>query len=155
MTPAARAGATHDMTEYDLQNPFLESLGTRLDAWRDGYAEMRLPITPALQNRAGVVQGGVICTLLDAAAGYAGLFMPPGQPGVHSLTLSLTTNFLENGRGGLLTAKGYVDRRGGAIYFAHAEVMLDGELLVATAMGTYRYVRPGDKCGGGAGMPRE
>jgi uncharacterized protein (TIGR00369 family) len=133
------------MTEYDLQNPFLESLGARLRAWRDGYAEMDLPLSPTLQNRAGVVQGGVICTLLDATAGYAGLYMPPGEPSVHSLTLSLTTNFLENGLGALLTAKGYVERRGGAIYFARAEVMLDDELLVATAVGTYRYVRSGDK----------
>jgi uncharacterized protein (TIGR00369 family) len=133
------------MTDYDLNNPFLENLGVRLRAWRDGYAEMSLPLSPTLQNRIGVVQGGAICALLDAAAGYAGLFMPPGAPCTHSLTLSLTTNFLENGKGALLTGKGYVERRGGAIYFARAEVWLDDDLLVATAMGTYRYVRSGDK----------
>jgi uncharacterized protein (TIGR00369 family) len=140
-----RAAARYDMTEYDLQNPFLENLGVRLLAWREGHAEMSLPLTPTHQNRAGAVQGGVICTLLDAAAGYAGLFMPPGELCVHSLTLSLTTNFLENGKGALLTGKGYVDRRGGAIYFARSEAWLDGELLVATAIGTFRYVRSGDK----------
>lgn len=133
------------MTELDLQNPFLENLGARLLAWREGYAEMSLPLTPTLQNRAGVVQGGVICTLLDAAAGYAGLFMPPGEPVAHGLTLSLTTNFIENGKGARLTGKGYIERRGGAIYFARAEAWLDDTLLLATAIGTYRYVRSGDK----------
>jgi uncharacterized protein (TIGR00369 family) len=133
------------MTEHELNNPFLESLGARLVEWRDGYAEMSLPVSPTLQNRSGSVQGGAICTLLDAVGGYAGLFMPPGEPWAHSLTLSLTTNFLDNRKGAVLTAKGHVERRGGAIYFARAEVWLDGELLVATAMGTYRYLRLGDK----------
>jgi acyl-coenzyme A thioesterase PaaI-like protein len=129
------------MTEYDLQNPFLENIGTRLLTWREGYAEMSVPLSPILQNRVGVVQGGVICTLLDAAAGYAGLFMPPGTPCVHSLTLS----------GERLTAKGYVERRGGAIYFARAEAWLDDAMLVATAIGTYRYVRSDARWGQGAG----
>lgn len=133
------------MTEHDLNNPFLENLGARLVAWRDGYAEMSLPVSPTLQNRIGAVQGGAICTLLDAVGGYAGLFVPPGESCAHGLTVSLTTNFLDNGKGALLTAKGHVERRGGCIYFSRAEVWLDDELLLATAMGTYRYLRSGDK----------
>jgi uncharacterized protein (TIGR00369 family) len=140
-----RAAAGEEKAGHDLQNPFLESLGASLRAWREGYAEMDVPLSPTLLNRAGVVQGGVICTLLDAAAGYAGLFMPSGEPSAHGLTVSLTTNFLENGRGSRLTGKGFMERRGGAIYFARAEVWLDDELLVATAIGTYRYLRTGDK----------
>jgi acyl-coenzyme A thioesterase PaaI-like protein len=88
------------------------------------------------------VQGGAICALLDAAAGYAGLYTPPGEPCVHGLTLSLTTNFLANGLGEVLTAKGYMDKKGGIVYFARAEIWLDDEVLLATAMGAFRYRRP-------------
>lgn len=119
-------------------------LGTTLLHWRDGYAEMQLPILPILQNRSGVVQGGVICTLLDAAAGYAGLYTPPDEPPVHSLTLSLTSNFLAAGKGSMLIGKGYMEKKGGMIYFAHAEVWVDGAELIATAIGTFRYLRPND-----------
>jgi acyl-coenzyme A thioesterase PaaI-like protein len=142
------------MSEDELNNPFLENLGARLVAWRDGYAEMSLPLSPTLQNRSGAVQGGAICTLLDAVGGYAGLFMPPGAPWVHSLTVSLTTNFLDNREGALLTGKGYVERRGGAIYFSRAEVWLDDALLLATAMGTYRYLRAGERCEAQGGYGR-
>jgi uncharacterized protein (TIGR00369 family) len=129
------------MNELDLHNPLLEFLGVSLTKWSDGYAEMRLPLTPVLLNRTGVVQGGVICTLLDAAAGYAGLYAPPGGDRVHSATLSLTSNFLSNGVGSFLTGKGTVEKKGHKIYFSRAEVWLDDELLVATGIGTFKYLR--------------
>jgi uncharacterized protein (TIGR00369 family) len=129
------------MNELNLHNPLLEFLGVSLTAWNDGSAEMRLPLTPVLLNRSGVVQGGVICTLLDAVAGYAGLYAPSGQDMKHSVTLSLTSNFLSNGVGGFLKGKGTVEKRGHKIYFSRAEVWLDDELLVATGIGTFKYLR--------------
>jgi uncharacterized protein (TIGR00369 family) len=138
--PAA-LGQMNDMTKHELNNPFLEALGASLVAWRDGYVEMRLPLSPMLQNRSGVVQGGAISTLLDAAAGYAGLYSAPGEKCVHSQTLSLTSNFLTNGKGEVLTGKGYVEKKGGSVYFARAEVWLDEDVLMATAIGTFRYLR--------------
>ena len=134
------------MTEHELSNPFLEAFGTRLVEWRDGYVEMTLPLSSTLVNRSGVVQGGAICSLLDAAAGYTGLYTPPGEARVHGLTLSLTTNFMANGTGSALTAKGYMEKKGGTVYFARAEVWLDGEVLLATAIGTYRYLNSRAVC---------
>lgn len=124
-----------------LQNPLLEFLGVTLVAWEDGFVEMKLPLNPNLLNRSGVVQGGVLCTLLDAVAGYAGLYAPPEGKLKHGVTLSLTSNFLSNGVGAILTGKGTVERSGGTIYFSRAEVWLDDDLLIATAMGTFRYLR--------------
>lgn len=124
-----------------LQNPLLEYLGVSLRDWREGYVEMQLPLQPHLLNRSGVVHGGVICALLDAVAGYSGLYAPPGAEPKHGVTLSLTSNFLNNGVGSMLTGKGTVERSGGSIYFSRAEVWLDEKLLVATAVGTFRYLR--------------
>lgn len=126
---------------HDLLNPFLESLGLTLRSWSDGLAEFRMPVSPRVGNRSGRIQGGVICTLLDAAAGYSGLYRPPGEPLAHSVTLSLTTNFLASGQGAELKAIGRLQRRGRDVYFAQAEVWLDEETLLATALGTFKYLR--------------
>lgn len=125
----------------ELHNPLLEFLGVVATSWRDGHIEMQLPLQPHMLNRSGVVHGGIICTMLDAAGGYCGLHSREGDDRRHGVTLSLTTNFLNNGVGKILTAKGTIDRRGRAIYFSRAEVWLDDDLLVATAIGTYRYLK--------------
>jgi uncharacterized protein (TIGR00369 family) len=126
---------------HALDNPFLEWMGVRLTAWSQDHAEMRLDIAPRLGNRSGRVQGGVMCTLLDAVAGYAGLHAPEGEPAKQSVSLSLTTNFLATGEGRVLVAKGAIDRKGRGIYFARSEVWLDDALLLATAIGTFKYLR--------------
>lgn len=127
--------------ELKLDNPFLEAIGARLVEWRKDYVELDLAVLPMMRNRTGVVQGGVMCTLLDAAAGYAGLYAAPDMPAVHGVTLSLTTNFLFNGMGETLTCKGFLERKGRSVYFSRAELWLDQNTLVATAVGTFRYQR--------------
>lgn len=125
----------------DLENPFLESLGIRLVKWQDGYAEMHLPVAPGLTNRTGRIHGGVICTLLDSVCGYCGQYSAPGEPKVKAVTLSLTTQFIGNVDDGLIIAKGFMVRRGRSVYFSRAEVWMDNEELLATAVGTFKYVK--------------
>jgi uncharacterized protein (TIGR00369 family) len=125
-----------------IDNPFLEWMGVTLHAWSPGYAEMRLPCSGELSNRTSRVHGGVLCTLLDSVSGYSGLYAPPGEPALRALTLSLTTNFLDAADGDVLTAKGYVVRKGRSVFFARAEVWLDETRLLATSVGTFKYLRP-------------
>lgn len=124
-----------------INNPFLEWLGTKLVRFQDGYAEMRLGYEPNFCNRTGRIQGGVICTLIDASAGYSGLFNLSGAPHRNSVTLSLTTNFIKTCNGTVLTAKGYMQHRGNGIYFARGEVWMDEKELLATGVGTFKYLR--------------
>ncbi len=124
---------------FTLANPFLELLGARLQAWNEGYAEISLPMSDALQNRSGAIQGGVLCTLLDCTAGYSGLYSHRGEPLIHGLTVSFSVQFIANKNGSMLTSKGYLQKTGTSLYFARSEVWLDSELLLATAMGTFRY----------------
>ncbi|WP_128112523.1 PaaI family thioesterase [Polynucleobacter necessarius] len=126
---------------HQIDNPFLESLGVTLTEWRPDYAEMQLEIAPNLQNRIGRIQGGVMCTLLDAVLGYAGLYVAPGEPALKNVTLSITTNFLNSAEGKALTAKGFIERKGRGIYFARGEVWLDSSTLLATGVGTFKYIR--------------
>ena len=130
------------MSVRPLDNPFLESLGVQLAVWRAGYVELTMPIDGSKLNRQGVLQGGAVATMLDAAAGYAGIFSEPGEPALHAFTLSLTTSFLDRGIGQRVTAKGMLERKGKSIYFARAEAWVDDRLLIATAQGTFKYSTP-------------
>ncbi len=122
-----------------MSNPFLNNLGIEHTMWSEGYTEFRLGIAPTLLNRRGVLQGGVIATLLDVACGYAGLYSADPQRLVHGVTLSLTLNFLERGVGEWVIAKGFLERSGGNIYFARGEAWTNARVLIATAQGTFKY----------------
>ena len=124
-----------------IPNPFLEFLGARMTRWDEALVAFELPMRPQFLNRSGRVQGGVLCTLLDTAAGYAGVWVPDGTPQVHAVTLSLTTQFLNSGTGDRLVSRGQVMRRGRGIFFASSEVLLDGDVVLASAVGTFKYVR--------------
>lgn len=131
---------------HELRNPFLKFLGVTIDCWRENEVALRLKIEPDFVNRTGRVHGGVLCSLLDAGLGYAGLFTPPGATALHSVTLSLTTNFLDSGAGKNLIVKGKITRMGKRIYFSEAHAWVDESLLVATAMGAFKYVSSGREC---------
>ena len=128
-----------EATPFD--NPFLQFLGARLVHWAEDVAEFQLPLRAELMNRIGQVQGGVLCALLDAAAGYAGVYVPPGEPKRNGVTLSLATNFLAAGHGATLIAMGMVQRKGNSVFFARSEVRLESGLVLATAIGSFKFVR--------------
>jgi uncharacterized protein (TIGR00369 family) len=127
------------MSDYPNDSPFLESLGVRLTQWWEGYAEFSMRIDTSKLNRQGVLQGGAIATLLDAAAGFAGVCAKPGQAARHGFTLSLTINYLDKGLGEYATAKGFLERRGRSVFFSRGEAWVDDRILIATAQGTFKY----------------
>ncbi|WP_322041875.1 PaaI family thioesterase [Paraburkholderia sp. J67] len=131
------------MPQFAVDNPFLETLGVSIVQWREGYVELLMPIDGSKLNRQGVLQGGAIATLLDAAAGYSGLYAPADAPKRHGFTLSLTTNYLDKGLGEFVRAKGFLERGGRSIFFARAEAWVDDRLLIASAQGTFKYSKTG------------
>jgi uncharacterized protein (TIGR00369 family) len=52
--------------------PFGAMLGTRLDAFEPGGAQLSLPMSPKLLQQDGLVHGGVLAYLADNALTYAG-----------------------------------------------------------------------------------
>lgn len=118
---------------------FAVLVGYRLVDWRPDAATVTLAFGRKHLNRSGVVHGGVLTTLIDAACGYAGCWAPPDAPLRRAFTLSLTTHFIATPRGSTLTCIAR-NRGGGArIYFAAAEVTDDEGRLVASGEGTFRY----------------
>jgi uncharacterized protein (TIGR00369 family) len=128
------------ITEIDrVGNPFLDTLGARLDAWRPGYAEFSLVIESRHLNRQGTLQGGVISTLLDVACGYAGLYAAEGETDRHASTLALSLNFISKAAGGVVRARGLYKGGGARIFFAQGELVSDTGELIAMASGTFKY----------------
>lgn len=125
-------------TSLAIDNPFLSLLGVHLVQWREGYSEFHLPLREQLLNRQGVIQGGVLATLLDVACGYAGLYSPDQQIPLQAHTVALSVNFVNKGRSGLLVTKGYLVQRGRSIFFARGEVWMGADTLLATAQGSFK-----------------
>ncbi len=137
LEPTPRVGNDH-VTD----NPFLELIDAKLVGWEEGYSEFHLPVHAKLLNRQGVLQGGVISTLLDAACGYAGLYAPPGAQTMHGHTVSLTVNFMNKATAGTVIAKGFLEQRGRSMFFSRGEAWLDNHLLLATSQACFKLIGP-------------
>ena len=130
---------------------FQNLLGYRLALWAPDHAVIEYDVDAGHLNRSGVLHGGVLITLLDTAAGYAGCHC--AEPGRirRTLTLSLTTNFVASVTRGRLSIEGRRTGGGRTIFFAAAEARDDAGRLLAGAVGTFRYI---GGSGDAAGMPR-
>jgi uncharacterized protein (TIGR00369 family) len=121
-----------------INNPFLQSIGIELIHWTDGEAEFHLPIQPQHRNRQGMLHGGLIATLLDAACGYAGLYSGEHEEESHGVTVTLNISYLNAAREGTVIAKGQVSRSGRSLYFVQGTLVSDQGELLASAQGAFK-----------------
>ena len=112
-------------------NPLAVALDSRLLALDRTAGIVRLTFNPGpqfIQGR-GVVQGGIVSTMLDFAAAYAALsILPEGQT---AATATMTVNFHGAVRAGLVNATGMVERAGKRLIFARAQIFGDGDRVLA------------------------
>lgn len=120
-------------------NPFIDLLGGTLEVWREGYAEIHLPIKPQLLNSANVVHGGATAALLDTVSGFAGLYNADSSARDFCSTLSLTVSYLEKGMGDRIIGKGFMQRKGRSVFFARGEAWTEQGILIASAQGVFSY----------------
>jgi uncharacterized protein (TIGR00369 family) len=110
-------------------------LGTELRRMDGGEAVVTLELAPHHLNNRGVVHGGVLASLLDSALGAAVISAIPEE--WWCATISLSVQFLEGARRGLLEADARVIRRGGRVAFAEGQVRDETGRLVAAAQGSW------------------
>lgn len=118
------------------ESPFYQLIGLELVELRRGYSRFRLGISDSLRNVSGIVHGGAIAAMADAAMGVAlaTLLDPLVQ---RPITVEMKINYMAPSRGGELTAEGRVVQRGSTLTVAGAEVKSEDGELVALAMGTF------------------
>lgn len=125
--------------KHRSESPFLELLGTEVEEWRDGYARISLIIRPEHLNRAGVIHGGVLATLLDHGGGFCGLYCTNPENRRYGMTLSLSCNFVGQSKTGKVFVTGNRTSSGRRIYFTETEVRTQEGNLLATGSSVHRY----------------
>jgi uncharacterized protein (TIGR00369 family) len=124
---------------------FAKLVGYRLTAWAEGQAEISLTVERRHLNRSGVLHGGVVTSMIDAACGYSGCYTPVAGHVRRAMTLSLTCQFVGAAEeGARLTARARVSGGGRKIFFVSCELRDQEQRLVAQGEGVFRY-RPGSE----------
>ena len=85
-------------------------IGAALGDVRPGWCEIRLPYRADLCQQHGYFHAGIISTVVDSAAGYAGFSLMP--PDTSVLSVEFKINLLAPGDGELLIATGEVVKPG-------------------------------------------
>ena len=124
---------------------FRHLLGYETAAWCEGYAEIGLTIGPDHMNRLGKVHGGVYATLLDAAMGHCVTWCAVPGHTRKSVTMSLTTSFLQGVDQGILTATARLESVDGRIATATGEVRNEAGLLCAVGQASFMYLSGSEK----------
>ncbi|MBF0355038.1 MAG: PaaI family thioesterase [Alphaproteobacteria bacterium] len=98
----------------------MDFMGASLPVIEPGYCEIHLPFKPQLSQQHGFFHGGVIGSIADSAAGYAGYSLMSRDAGV--LTIEYKMNIEAPGDGELLIALGTVIKPGRTITVTKADV---------------------------------
>ncbi len=119
---------------------FRDLIGEEVIQGEDGGTEVQIAVKPFLLNRARVVHGGVICTLMDEAIGWA-VHNSLGEGG-QAVTAELKINFLAAATQGSMIGRGRVIRKGKHLVIGEGDILdLEGRLL-ARGLGTWMIVSP-------------
>ena len=108
----------------------------------DRMGRAMLDIEPRHANRNGMLHGGIIAMLLDAACGFtASMKLGDGVALTPLVTVSLTTQFVAAAQiGTRVTATGFLSGGGRKIAYVHGELRDENDVLVATASGVFKKV---------------
>lgn len=102
--------------------------GFQLTAFEEGVARIEMDAGNRHHKPMGIVHGGILCDLADAAMGVA--FAAALEEGESFVTLQLSASFLRSIREGKLIASGWVVQKGRTAGYAKAEVVgAEGRLL--------------------------
>ena len=140
-------------TEVDGPSGFRQLLGYGVECWRENEAVVSISVGPRHLNRAGNVHGGLITTLIDAAAGFAGCYTPVPGNVRKATTLSMSTQFIAPLNCGRLIASARVTGSGHKIFHVGVDVRDAQGALIATGQCTYKYL-PGSEDPNGQPLAR-
>ena len=135
-------------SEERQQSPFVELIGGKMEEWREGYVRLSLVVEPHHLNPHGVMQGGVITTLMDEAMGgvIASVRGMEEMWAAPHATVDMNVSFLAVARAGdEISVEGRVLKLGRTVAFGEAEARRRGEDdLIAKGRFTFTILRRGD-----------
>jgi uncharacterized protein (TIGR00369 family) len=113
---------------------WMETLGARITEAEPGRVVLELVAGPQHRHGGGVVQGGVITQIADAAMGMSLATLQPD--GIWNTTIELKINFIRPAIDGRLRAVGRVIEMGETLLFSEADVLDEAGRLIARASST-------------------
>lgn len=118
----------YKLIEVVNKSPFFQHLPMQLTSITLDHAQVELKLKECHLQPFGIVHGGVLATLIDAATFWSVFLRLPEDAGMVNIDLKL--NYLKPGSSGLLTAEGHCIRSGRSISYAEARVKnAEGDLL--------------------------
>ena len=120
---------------------WMETLGARISEAEPGRVVVELIAGPQHRHGGGVVQGGVVTQIADAAMGMSLATLQ--EDGMWNTTIELKINFLRPVVEGRLRAVGRVIDLRQTLLFSEADVLDDQDRLVARASSTCMPVPEG------------
>lgn len=112
-------------------NPAFVALAAVLVEGTPGDVLVSFEAGEATAQGNGVVSGGTLAAMLDA--GMAVAVLSALKPGQTCSTISLNVNMLRPGRLGRLYVRAGVEKLGGRVAFAHAQLLNEERVPLATA----------------------
>lgn len=141
LTPRAACAIPASMTERD---DFHALMGFTLLEWRNGFARLALDVQPKHLNRAGILHGGVLLTMLDEVGAMGGLWCSvPGNRRM-AVTVELSGHFTGQANGGRIVAVGEQVSAGRSLFFARCEIRDAPGQVISYGSGTYKWRRGSD-----------
>ncbi len=113
---------------------WMETLGARISESEPGRVVLELDAGPEHRHGGGVVQGGVITQIADAAMGMSLATLQ--EDGVWNTTIELKINFIRPVISGRIRAVGRVVEMKQTLMFSEADVLDEQGRLVARASST-------------------
>jgi uncharacterized protein (TIGR00369 family) len=120
---------------------WMKTLGARITESEPGRAVLELEAGPQHRHGEGVVQGGVIAQIADAAMGITLATLQ--EDGLWNTTIELKINFIRPVVSGRLRAVGRVVEMKQTLMFGEADVLDEQDRLVARASSTCLAVPEG------------
>ena|SRR5947209_4772027 len=112
----------------------MTTMGARLTHVARGEVDITLAFRDDLGQQSGALHAGTVAAIADTACGLAALSAMPEGSGVVSVEFKI--NMLSPATGAEFVAKGRVVRAGRTLTVCTADVIADGERVVATMLAT-------------------
>lgn len=109
-----------EVTESFQRQNFMTFIGGRLADIQEGFCEIHLPYKKELTQQHGYFHAGIISTIADNAAGYAGYSLM--EQGSTVLTVEFKLNLLSPGIGDQLIGVAKVLKHGKTLTICRSEV---------------------------------
>ena len=109
----------------------------RVVSLEDARAVIEYEVGPQMCHSGGVAQGGFVCAWIDAAMAHASLVLAPEMT---PMSLELKVSYFAPARPGLVTAEGWIERRGRVTCFAEGRLLDPAGRILAKASSTIRLI---------------